>query len=223
MRWCTVVYPDGREVRLLPPGPTGDPDQAFRRHKFEMIHGSGAASSSRQRAANPVSAQASPPQSPDADGNRTEWGLMTNTGLTLELRDEIAHHLSGLGGRRGMVFRDRVGGLDSEQIASRQGTNVANVEAHIRSIERMLSGALPSTPSTALKEARAYNFLLDRDLSPALHTYVVGCFDHLRALNPAVQLGPRQPGATRDVRARRSSATQETCPTCGLTHAGECL
>jgi hypothetical protein len=148
---------------------------------------------------------------------------MPSNDLTPELRDEIARHLSGMGGRRGMVFRDMEGGLDPEQIASSQGTNVANVEAHIRSIERMLSGALPATPSTALKEARAYNFLLSRDLSPALRNYVVGCLNHLRTLNPSVQIGPRQPRATRDVRVRRSIASQKTCPICGLAHAGECL
>jgi len=148
---------------------------------------------------------------------------MTSNDLTPALGEEIRRHLSGMGGRRGMVFRDLERGLDSEQIALSQGTNVANVEAHLRSIERVLSGVLPTTPSTALKEARAYNFLLDRDLSPALRNYVLGCLHDLQARNPSVHIEPRQPGATRDVRVRRSVASQKTCPICGLAHAGECL
>lgn len=144
--------------------------------------------------------------------------------LTPELRYEIARHLRAMGGRRGMVFRDMERDLDTQQIASSQGTNVANVEAHIRSVERMLSGRLPTTPSTALKEARAYNFLLGHDLSPALHSNVVACLRQLQAVNPSIRVGPGRPGATRDARARRSVASQrKTCPKCGLVHAGECL
>lgn len=147
---------------------------------------------------------------------------MRTTGLTDALIEELEQHLTAMGGRRGMIAQDRQRGLTPEQIAASQGTNIANVQAHLRSIDRMLGGELPDSSSTALKEARAYNFLLDRDLSPDLHRYVIRCLHQLQECNSSVQIKPQQPGATRDVRTRRSMTPAKTCPECGLAHAGEC-
>lgn len=38
LHWCKVIYPDGREEWLLEPSPRGNAYDAFRKHKFAMIH-----------------------------------------------------------------------------------------------------------------------------------------------------------------------------------------
>lgn len=39
VHWCKVIYNDGAEEWLLEPSPNGNPYDAFRRHKFDMIQG----------------------------------------------------------------------------------------------------------------------------------------------------------------------------------------
>ena len=42
--WCKVIYPDGREEWLHGPAPDGNPYEAFRDHKFNMLNGGEVAS-----------------------------------------------------------------------------------------------------------------------------------------------------------------------------------
>jgi hypothetical protein len=148
--------------------------------------------------------------------------------LTPELRDEIAQYLRESGGRGAMIFRDMERGLTVEQIASSQGTSVANARNYVRGIEAMLRGELQTAPSMAFKDARFYRYLLWRcNLSPALRSYVTSCLHQLAAINPKIRVDePSRPGTPRDTRTlpHEAAATEETaCPTCHTVHAGECL
>ncbi len=94
-------------------------------------------------------------------------------------------------------------------------------------LEEVLSGKLPTTPSSALKSARTYRYLQGCDLSPALRSYVTSCLRQLAAINPEIRVEePFRPGAPRDARtlARLDDTAQKAvCPACHTIHAGECF
>jgi hypothetical protein len=148
--------------------------------------------------------------------------------LTPELRAEIAQHLRASSDiRGGMILRDMERGLTVEQIASSQRTTVDNARNYVRGIEDMLSGRLPTTPSSALKASRGYRYLLGCDLSPALRSHVMSCLRQLAAINPEIRVEePLRAGTLHDAGtlACKAAAIQATaCPMCQLVHAGECF
>ena len=148
--------------------------------------------------------------------------------LTPELRDEIAQHLRESSGiRLGMVLRDVEGGMDAAQIASNQGIPLNGARGYVRGVEEVLGGKLPTAPSQALKWARIYRYLLGRNLSPALRSYVKSCLHQLRAINPEIRVDePFRPGTLGGsaTHARPDDTVQTTaCPTCHMVHAGDCF
>jgi hypothetical protein len=128
---------------------------------------------------------------------------MAHNGLrifTPELRAEIAQHLRESSGiRLGMVPRDIERGLTAEQIASSQGIPLDSARGYVRGVEAVLSGKLPTTPSSALKRARTYRYLRGCNLSPALRSHVTSCLGHLAAINPEIRVEePFRPGTLHD-------------------------
>ena len=126
-----------------------------------------------------------------------------------------------------MILRDMERGLTVEQIASSQRTTLDNARNYVRGVEALLSGELPTTPSSALKTARIYRYLRRCNLSPALRSYVTSCLRQLAAINPEIRVEePFLPGTLRErgTLARPDDTAQKAkCPTCHMVHAGECL
>lgn len=116
--------------------------------------------------------------------------------LTPALRAEIAQHLRASNDNRGgVILRDMERGLTVQQIASNRRTTVDNARNYVRGIADMLSGTLPTTPSMALTASRGYRHLLDRDVSPALRSYVTSCLHRLARINPEIRVeGPFRAG-----------------------------
>jgi hypothetical protein len=116
--------------------------------------------------------------------------------LTPELRAEIAKHLRESSGiRLGMVVRDMERGFTVEQIASSQGIPLNGARGYVRGVDAMLNGELPTAPSSALKTARTYRYLLGCNLSPALRSYVKSGLRQLAAINPEIPVDePFRPG-----------------------------
>lgn len=116
--------------------------------------------------------------------------------LTPALRAEITQHLRASNDNRGgVILRDMERGLTVQQIASSRRTTVDNARNYVRGIADMLSGTLPTTPSMALTASRCYRHLLDRDLSPALRSYVTSCLHRLARISPEIRVeGPFRAG-----------------------------
>jgi hypothetical protein len=147
--------------------------------------------------------------------------------ITPELRDEIAQHLrESRDIRGGMILRDMERGLTVEQIAASQRTTLDNASNYVRGTEAMLRGELPTAPSSALKAARGYRYLLGCNLSPELRSYVTSCLRQLATINPEIRVEePFRPGTLREpgTPARPDDTEREAkCPTCNMVHAGEC-
>jgi hypothetical protein len=145
--------------------------------------------------------------------------------LTPELRAEIARHQCEMSGREGMIIRDMELGLTDEQMAAKQNTTAENVKNYVRGTKAMLRGELPTTPSSALKTARGYRYLLGCNLSPELRSYVTSCLRQLKTINPQIREEPLHPGTPRELRTRArpdDTAREPNCPSCHMLHAGEC-
>ena len=109
--------------------------------------------------------------------------------LTPELRDEIAQHLRASSRTRiAITFQNVEEGLDAEQIAERQGITLAAARAYMRNVEEMLSGKLPTTPSSALGWSRNYRDLYGRDLLACAPRLRDSCLHYLHTINPEVRV-----------------------------------
>jgi hypothetical protein len=111
-------------------------------------------------------------------------------------------------------------------MAASQHTSPANVRVSVRSVQYLLDGTLPTTPSMALTNSYVYRELLNFNPSPALRTYAKTCLRELAARNPSVRvdepLGPVTLYDSGTLARRVTSTRHETvCPTCYLIHAGE--
>jgi hypothetical protein len=145
--------------------------------------------------------------------------------LRPELRDEIEEILrttsSGL--THGEVFRYMEQGLTVEQIASSRGTGVHYIRDVWNSLQHLLNGTMPTAKSDAKINSQVYKELLNHYLSPALRTYVNTRLHRLMEINPEINLDPLRTRTHRHSVNRTHRPTREAeCPTCGLTHAGEC-
>ena len=81
--------------------------------------------------------------------------------LTPDLQAQLVQQLlSDTETRHGMVLRDMEDGLNDEQIAAKQNTTLENARNYRRTVEEVLAGELPSTPTGAEKRARIYRYLL---------------------------------------------------------------
>jgi hypothetical protein len=152
--------------------------------------------------------------------------------LTPALRDEIERllHTSDPGFSHGEVLRSIEQGSTSEQIAAKHRRTVADVEAHMKSLQHLLVGTIPASRAAAGINATAYRELLSRELSPELRSYADERLQRLLAINPDPPAKPTRARST-PVPAKKAAAKpvarpeptrDKMCPDCFQVHAGEC-
>lgn len=145
--------------------------------------------------------------------------------LTPDLRSEVEHILrtSSPGLTHGEVFRYMEQGLDAEQIASRHGTGLSNIQGFMRSLAHLFDGTMPTSATAAQTNAWVYKEFLNHQLSPGLLNYVEQRLRRLREINPKITMEPLRTRSHQYAPKQTRPARQtDICPTCYLEHVGEC-
>jgi len=83
-------------------------------------------------------------------------------------------------------------GMDVDQIAAQRDTSATRIRAWMRSLDQLFTGAIPTSSSAALKNSYVYRELLNHQLSPDLHGYVMSRLRDLIAINPDITTKPLQ-------------------------------
>lgn len=152
-----------------------------------------------------------------------------DSALPSDLRSEIEDVLrrSGDGLSHGATFRLREQGLIDEQIAAARGVSLSTTRGFLRSLEALLSGALPENKSAALRNSYVYREMLNHPRSDVLDRYVKAQLRKLHEINPEVTFAPLQ---TRSHQYRvgsreKTTTVEDPCPDCaavGIVHSGRC-
>lgn len=146
--------------------------------------------------------------------------------LTPDLRSEVEHILrtSSPGLTHGEVFRYMEQGLYAEQIASRHGTGLSNIQGFMRSLAHLFDGTMPTSVTAAQTNAWVYKEFLNHQLSPGLLNYVQQRLRRLREINPKITMEPLRTRSHQYApKETRPSRQTNVCPTCYLEHVGECV
>lgn len=147
--------------------------------------------------------------------------------LSPEMRAEITEILrsSGPGLGPGAVFRSLESGMTPERIAAGHNSDVAHIRQIIASLNNLFdANSVPASKAAARGNAQVFRELLNHHPSPELHAYVEGRLTALMAVHPDFNTPPSRPRTTRRTVSRPAPVSREnTCPSCGLTHAGECF
>ncbi len=149
--------------------------------------------------------------------------------ITPEMRAQIENVLrrSGDGLSHGATFRLREQGLDDAEIADKRGVSVTTTRGFLRSLDALLTGALPTGKAAALTDSYVYRELLNHPCSDSLDSNAKAQLRKLRAINPGVSFAPLET-RTRQYRVgqrKQDKPIEDPCPECaavGIVHAGRC-
>ena len=114
-------------------------------------------------------------------------------------------------------------GLYAEQIASRHGTGLSNIQGFMRSLAHLFDGTMPTSATAAQTNAWVYKEFLNHQLAPGLLNYVQQRLRRLREINPKITMEPLRTRSHQYAPKQTRPARQtDICPTCYLEHVGEC-
>ena len=166
-----------------------------------------------------------PPRQALPKPSTAEMGEAPTAELTPNLRSEVEQILrtSSPGLTHGEVFRYVEQGLDAEQIASRHGTSLSNIQGFMRSLNHLLDGTIPTSRTAARTNSWVYKELLNHHLSPGLLSYVQRRLRRLMEINPEITMEPLRTRSRQHApKQTRPTRQPGPCPRCYLEHAGEC-
>lgn len=162
---------------------------------------------------------------PPATEVTVKVGDIMIAGLAPDQRAEVEQILraSSSGLTHGEVFRYMEQGLDAEQIASRHGTSLSNIQGFMRSLVHLFDGTMPTSRTAARTNSMVYKELLNHHLSPGLLSYVQQRLRRLMEINPEITMEPLRT-RSRQHAPKQTRLTRQPglCPRCCLEHAGEC-
>ena len=146
---------------------------------------------------------------------------------TPQLRAEIEDILRRApdGFEHGVGFRLREQGLTDTEIINKS-SGIGTSRRWLNSLDRLLSGARPTSKSAALDTSYAYRELFNHPRSDKLDRYARAWLHELRKINPEVLFEPLntrhrkyEPPQRKPKQAR---AAEQPCPECGAIHRGLC-